>query len=49
MAVTAKVLAVPLPQELLAVTETLPLVAPTVVVMEVVVDVLLQPEGKDQV
>ena len=47
--VTAKVLAAPLPHELFAVTATLPLVAPTVAVMEVEVEVPVQPEGSDQV
>ena len=47
--VTLKVLAVLEAQELLAVTEIVPLEAPTVVVMEVVVDEPDQSEGKDQV
>ena len=49
MTVIVFVLAVPFPQELLAVTEMFPPEAPTVAVMEVVVEVPVQPEGNDQV
>jgi hypothetical protein len=47
--VAARVLAVPDPQPLLAITEIFPLLAPTVAVMEFVVEVPLQPEGRVQV
>ena len=47
--VTLKVLAVLEAQELLAVTEIVPLEAPTVQVMEVVVETQVQPEGIVQV
>ena len=43
--VTAKICAVEAPQALLAVTETFPLVALAVAVIEVVVDVPVQPPG----
>ena len=46
---TLNVLAVPEPQLLLAVTEMLPLLAATVAVMELVVEVPVQPDGKVQV
>jgi hypothetical protein len=46
LTVTAKVCAVLLPHALLAVTVMLPLFAPTVAVMLLVVDVPLQPLGK---
>ena len=45
LTVTLKVLAVPEPHELFAVTETLPLLAPTVAVIDVVVEVPLHPDG----
>jgi hypothetical protein len=44
--VTFIVLAVPEPQELLAVTEIVPPLFPAVAVIEVVVDVPLQPAGR---
>jgi hypothetical protein len=47
--VADNVLGVPLPQALLAVTLIVPLVDPTVVVIEFVVDAPIQPEGKVQV
>jgi hypothetical protein len=47
--VTARLRAVPVPQSLLAVTETLPLPAPTVTVIELVVDVPVHPVGSDHV
>jgi hypothetical protein len=47
--VTANVLTVLLPQILFAVTLIFPLLAPTVVVIEVVVEVPVQPDGKVQV
>ena len=43
--VTPKVLTTLEPHELFAVTETLPLLAPAVVVIDVVVEVPLHPEG----
>ena len=46
---TASVCAAVLPQPLLAVTETLPLVEEGVVVIEFVVEVPVQPLGKVQV
>ena len=45
LTVTLKVLAIPEPHELFAVTETLPLLAPTVAVIDVVVEVPLHPDG----
>jgi hypothetical protein len=47
--VTARVLAVPEPQELFADTETFPLLALTVAVMEFEVEVPFQPDGRVQV
>ena len=47
--VTARVCVVEEPHVLLAVTEILPLVALAVVVIDVVVDVPVQPPGKVQV
>ena len=46
--VTLKVRAVLLPQELLAVTEIVPLKAPTEYVIEFEVELPDQPEGNDQ-
>ena len=43
--VTGNVLGVPLPQLLIATTLIVPLVDPTVVVIELVVDVPVQPDG----
>jgi hypothetical protein len=40
------VLAIPEPQSLFGVTETFPLLAPAIAVMEAVVDVPVQPEGR---
>ncbi len=47
--VTVNDLAVPEPQALFAVTETSPLLALTVAVIELVVEVPVQPVGSDQV
>jgi hypothetical protein len=47
--VALKVLAVPEPHELLAVTEIFPLLAPTVAVIDVVVELPVHPDGNAQV
>jgi len=47
--VTPKVLAEEEPQELFAITEIFPLVVPAIVVIELVVELPVQPEGKAQV
>ena len=47
--VTANVCAAEVPQALVAVTEIFPLVALATVVMELVVDIPVQPPGKTQV
>jgi hypothetical protein len=49
LTVTAKVLTVLFPHILFAVTLILPLIDPTVVVIEFVVEVPVQPDGKVQV
>jgi hypothetical protein len=47
--VTARVLAELAPQELFAVMDTLPLLAPTVAVIEVEVELPVHPTGSDHV
>ena len=46
---TIKVLVVPLPQELFAFTDIVPPVVPDVVLIELVVEVPVQPDGNVQV